>query len=522
VKAVHALLFACALALAVSGSAAAKTPSDFAGHHRQVFPVYVVKGLTLGDLPQLATEGAVGVMVPNAGPRTSQAAAFAGMVRGSLYNTRLPRPRGTVLIRVRHVTEIPAHGPAIVVGLPPATSAPNDRRYPIAVLGRGYHGLLVSSLTRVPGLVSIADVARTALQTPHALETRRDGGPVATSYRLESQITVARTTTMPGSVLVLCLLVLIALFYPRGAPTALGAAIAINLVLGWFPDGAAAPRVTLLGLVTLAGALIGPMVLRRSVHLGVAMAALLAAYAASMLARPSTLSLAPIGPELTSRFYGVSNLLETWLLVPSLVAAALLAQRFGVLAFVAVGGLSLATIAENQLGADGGGAIVVGVAFALLAVGLLGARRRYTLPALGVAALIVLALVNIDAAASGPDHLRGAVHGGINGVTSIAANRVPLAYARMVEQWWLLIPGLAAAIVCVAVIRRGRARAVRAVATALLGALVASLLVNDSPGPVTIAGLAAVLSIEGGLVHRTLVLPVLRRVATPVAVPQKP
>jgi hypothetical protein len=491
VKAVHALLFACALALAVSGSAAAKTPSDFAGHHRQVFPVYVVKGLTLGDLPQLATEGAVGVMVPNAGPRTSQAAAFAGMVRGSLYNTRLPRPRGTVLIRVRHVTEIPAHGPAIVVGLPPATSAPNDRRYPIAVLGRGYHGLLVSSLTRVPGLVSIADVARTALQTPHALETRRDGGPVATSYRLESQITVARTTTMPGSVLVLCLLVLIALFYPRGAPTALGAAIAINLVLGWFPDGAAAPRVTLLGLVTLAGALIGPMVLRRSVHLGVAMAALLAAYAASLL-------------------------------VPSLVAAALLAQRFGVLAFVAVGGLSLATIAENQLGADGGGAIVVGVAFALLAVGLLGARRRYTLPALGVAALIVLALVNIDAAASGPDHLRGAVHGGINGVTSIAANRVPLAYARMVEQWWLLIPGLAAAIVCVAVIRRGRARAVRAVATALLGALVASLLVNDSPGPVTIAGLAAVLSIEGGLVHRTLVLPVLRRVATPVAVPQKP
>src|SRR2546430_13159628 len=49
------------------------------------------RSLTLGDLPQLATEGAVGLMVPNAGPRTSQAAAFAGMVRGILYNTRLPR-----------------------------------------------------------------------------------------------------------------------------------------------------------------------------------------------------------------------------------------------------------------------------------------------------------------------------------------------------------------------------------------------------------------------------------------------
>ena len=176
----------------VSGSAAAKTSNDFSGHHRQVFRVVVVKGLTLGDLPQLATEGAVGLMVPNAGPRTSQAAAFAGMVRGILYNTRLPRPHDTVLIRVTQSTEIPAHGPVIVVGLPPGTTAPNDRRYPIAVIGHGYHGLLTSSLTRVPGLVSIADVARTALQTPHALDTRRDGGPVATSYRLEDEIDVAR------------------------------------------------------------------------------------------------------------------------------------------------------------------------------------------------------------------------------------------------------------------------------------------------------------------------------------------
>jgi len=242
VTAVRALLVACACALALSGSAAAGTSSDFAGHHKQVFRVVVVKGLTLGDLPQLATEGAVGVMVPNAGPRTSQAAAFAGMVRGILYNTRLPRPRDSVLIHVKQSTEIPQHGPAIVVGLPPATSAPNDRRYPIAVIGRGYHGLLVSSLTRVPGLVSIADVARTALQTPHSLTTRRDGGPVATSYRLEDQIEVARSTTMPGSVLVLSLLVLIALFYPRGAPMALGSAIAVNLVEGWWPAGDAAPR----------------------------------------------------------------------------------------------------------------------------------------------------------------------------------------------------------------------------------------------------------------------------------------
>src|SRR6185437_14187042 len=301
-------------------------------HHRQVFAVYVVKGLTLADLPELATEGAVGIMVPNAGPMTSQGAAFAGMVRGILYNTRLPRPHDTVLIHVKAASSIPQHGPAIDVGLPPGMPSPNDRRYPIAVIGHGYNGLLTSSLTRVPGLVSIADVARTALQTPHALGTQRDGGPVATSYRLEGQIDVARSTTMPGSVLVLSLLVLIALFYPRGAPTALGAAVAVNLVEGWFPTGEAAPRVTLLGL--------------------------LGAYAVSMIIRPSTLSLAPIGPELTSRFFGVSNLLETWLLFPALLGGAVLARRFGWFAFVAVAGLALATIAENALGSDGGGAIV--------------------------------------------------------------------------------------------------------------------------------------------------------------------
>jgi hypothetical protein len=517
VTAIRAFLLVCAVALTLSGTAAAKTSNDFAGHHRQVFPVYVVRGLTLGDLPQLAREGAVGLMVPNAGPRTGQAAAFAGMVRGILYNTRLPRPRDVVLIHVHQVSEIPAHGPAIVVGLPPATGAPNDRRYPIAVLGRGYQGLLTSSLTRVPGLVSIADVARTALQTPHALEWRRDDGAVATSYRLEAQIEVARGTTMPRSLLVLSQLLFFALLFPRGAPVALGTAIAVNLLQGWFPAGDATSRVVLLGLCTVAGGILGPKLIRGRTALGLALVALLGAYAVSMLVRPSTLSLAPIGPELTSRFFGVSNLLETWLLYPALLAASLLARRFGPVAFLAIGALALATIAENKLGSDGGGAIVVGVAFAVLAVQLVGARRLYTLPALAVSAIVVLVLVNVDAAASGPDHLRGALNGGFEGVMNVAANRVPLAYARMVEQWWLLIPGVAAVVIGAAAARYGRTRPERAVAAALLAGLFASWLVNDSPGPVAIAGLAAVLSIEGGLVHRVLAVPVLRRIAPPVA-----
>ena len=491
------------LALVLAAPAAA---GDFTGHHTQAFRVVVVPGLTIADLPQLATEGAVGLLVPNAGPRTSQGDAFAGMVRGILYNTRLPRPHDSVLIHVQQSQTIPEHGPVIVVGLPPATSAPNDRRYPIAVIGHGYHGLLVSSLTRLPGLVSMADVARTALQTPHALDWRRDDGAVVSSYRLESQIRVARTTTMPTSVLVLSLLVFIALLIPVGAPAAVGFALVANLALGTYPTGDTASRVALVGACTVAGALLGP---RRRLPLALLMVGTLVAYGVMMIVQPWSLALAPIGPELTSRFFGISNVLETLLLAPALIGAKLLMERWGWPAFLAVGALSLAVIAENRLGSDGGGAIVVGVAFALLAVRTARWPRRYVIPALAVAALVVLGLANLDAASSTPDHLRGALQGGVRGIAHVAANRIPLAYDRMLQQWWLVIPGFFALVVGVAAAR------VRPAAFALVAALAASLLVNDSPGPVMIAGLTAVFAVEDGLVHRTLAVPVLRRVFAP-------
>jgi hypothetical protein len=99
---------------------------------------------------------------------------------------------------------------------------------------------------------------------------------------------------------------------------------------------------------------------------------------------------------------------------------------------------------------------------------------------------------------------------------------VPLAYDRAVQQWWLLFPGLVLLVVGLAVVRTARDRVVRAVTVAILGALCASLLVNDSAGPVMIGGLAVVLAAEGGLLHRTLVVPVLRRFALPIPVPLKP
>jgi hypothetical protein len=521
VKAVRALVVVCALALLLAEHAGAQTSSDFVGHHNQVFRVVIVNDLTTGDLPKLAQFGAVGLVVPNAGPKTSAADAFAGMVRGILYNTRLVWPRKDgVLIHVQKTSTIPLSGPVIVIGMPPATRVANDHRYPIAVIGRGYHGLLRSSLTRVPGLVSIADVARTALQTPHMLTAQRDSNAPRTLERLESHIGVARNSTMAASVLVMGLLVLFALFFPQGAAAALGAALAANLALGWLLAGSAGPRVALVGAFTVAGGILGARFLRNGTRLGFALVGVVVAYALSMAVHPEALSLAPMGPELTSRFFGVSNLLETLLLAPALIGAKLLTDRFGWRAFVAVALLSLVTIAENQLGSDGGGAIVIGVAFAVLGVAMSGAGWKLIAPALGLAALTVFALLDLDATSKSPDHLRGALHGGINGFAKVATNRVPLAYARMIEQWWLLIPATAALVIGICA---ARSRGTAALGLATLAALGASLLVNDSPGPVMIAGLAVVLSIEGGLVYRTLTVPVLRRLGpAPTPVPQQP
>ena len=60
---------------------------------------------------------ALGLVVPNPGPTTSAGDAFAGMVRGILYNARLAKPKDSVLIRVVHSKTVPTTGPAIVLAL---------------------------------------------------------------------------------------------------------------------------------------------------------------------------------------------------------------------------------------------------------------------------------------------------------------------------------------------------------------------------------------------------------------------
>jgi len=522
VKAVRALVVVCALALLLAEHAGAQTSSDFAGHHHQVFRVVIVRDLSTADLPQLASVGAVGLVVPNAGPRTSAADAFAGMVRGILYNTRLAWPRAdVVLIHVQKTRSIPLSGPVIVVGMPPATRVANRPPLP----DRRHRPRLPRAAALEPDARARARVDRRrrthrAADAPHAARAagRERGAHARPARRHTSSSRATRrwpppcscsgcSSSSPSS-------------SRRARPLRSARRSPANLALGWLLAGSAGPRVALLGACTVAGGILGARFLRSGTQLGLALVGVVVAYAATMAVHPEALSLAPMGPELTSRFFGVSNLLETLLLGPAILGAKLLTDRFGWPAFAAVALLSLVTIAENQLGSDGGGAIVIGVAFAVLAVGMSGAGWRFVAPALGLAALTVFALLDLDAASNSPDHLRGALHGGINGFAHVATNRVPLAYTRMVEQWWLLFPAVAALVIGVAV---ARSRRTSALGLAMLAALGVSLLVNDSPGPVMIAGLAAVLAIEGGLVYRSLTLPVLRRLtAAPTPVPQQP
>ena len=180
----------------------------------------------------------------------------------------------------------------------------------------------MSNLTRVPGLVSIADVARTALKTPHPLHWQKDGGAVATSYRLEQQIEIARSTTMPGSVLVMSLLVFFALLFPRGAPTAFGTAIGVNLVQAWFRPGPGDARAPPPARSPAAGSDRDSSATADLV-LGVGLVALVLVRTprrCSSARRPCRLVDLL---ELTSGSFGVSNLLETWLLHPALLGAAL-------------------------------------------------------------------------------------------------------------------------------------------------------------------------------------------------------
>jgi hypothetical protein len=451
--------------------------------------VLAVPGLGVDELDGLAEAGAVGLVVPDAGPTTSERRALAALARGEVVNSlQETEPAGEPLIdvAVARVEEWRSNAAAadarIVVGIPRGGTQPNDRRYPIAVAGRP--GLLTSDSTRIAGLVSIADVARGRLRVEPAED------PVAELRELDERIrdnADARAIAGP----LVALVAVLALVRPRAALLALATAAAVNLLLGL--AGVAEPWLTVpaLALGTLA-ALPLSRALRSPTALGLALAGVIAAYLIAMGLDASSVALSPLGPTQNARFYGLSNLLETLLLVPALAAAALLARRYGAAGFAAAAALALVTVASSRFGADGGGAIVLAVGFAVLGVALADGGRRAV--ALGVAgACGAVALLAADALIGPATHVGESLRGGPGELAGDLTDRIELSWERATDSWGLGL-AIGAALVALAVLVARDAR--RPLPLAVAAAIGASLVVNDSPKEVAIGGLVSYLVAE--------------------------
>jgi len=399
-------------------------------------------------LDRHAGSGAIGLAVPGAGPTVTRESALNTLLTGKVVSSLLGgAPAGAPLIQLDD-----GPPPDTLVVLPPSGESENTR-YPIAVTP-GPRGVLTSSSTRIDGLVSLSDVARGRLEVVAVKD------PVATLERLEHRIERNDRIRLPLTLLLGGLAYIVAVLAPGLAPRVVLLGLAANLWLaGWW----------VVALVALAAALL---------PLGLACASVLLAYLLVLGLDAESIALSPFGPSQAGRFYGVSNLLETMLLVPAILGPALLG-RLG----VAVAGLSIVAVAGSRFGADGGGLLVLLAAYATLLVRTRGvrldARRVAVLVVAGVAAAVVL--VGIDAAIGGSSHVTQAVGDGPGAVLGDIADRLELSARRTFGAFGPAFAVLSSLAVLVVVATR---RPRRPLTDAVLVALLVSLVVNDTPGDV--------------------------------------
>ena len=469
-----------AVALALVAAAMAGSPAAAAAPRLRV-AVVVVPRL---DSQAYAKRGAVGLLVPGAGSTVTRAGALSSLVHGRTVTSLLGGiASGAPTIRL---SKRPA-AITIYVTLPPAGRSRNRTRYPIAVVGGGYHGLLTSTSTRIPGLVSIADVAPTAValaagKMPRiAWQAARD--PAGGLARLDARLRRAHdarnaaTVVLVATVLFLAgvALLLRSALVARAALLGIPAALTISFLLSVarVDDLRATTALLTVGIVALGflGARSGRFLLPLLVGFLVASALVLAVW-------PETNALSVIGPHPDGggRFFGVTNEVETLLLTPILAAGGLVAPRMLPL----LGVLGVVVVGWSRTGADGGGVLVVLAALLALWSFRTGARWTASRVVLAGVALVALGLlaVGLDAATGGSSHVTQAVghhpwslagdlahrwHVSWNGLTATTQSMVSAG---------LTLLGL----VFVAVLRPRSD-----VVDALFVALAVSLVVNDSP-----------------------------------------
>ena len=482
------------VALAVAVPAEAKTVPG-----SPPFRVVILDHITGWQLRDFARHGAVGLLVPGAGPSTNRRQALAQLVRGRQMNAHLGGvPEGPRLLSTVAATGTPSRARTIVVTLPPK-GAPiaNDHRYYVAVLGGGFHGLLVSKTTKIPGLVSVVDIAPTALgHLRGSLSSTPSAHAIGTLRSLNAQIHANNRLKLAALIVIACFALFLAVVRPRAALTIVPAALFTNVVLGVTH---VTNEVTIMAAVvvgSVAGGLLLERLCRSDWHLLGLFLVVLFGHAYLLVRHPDWLAVTPLGPTQNSRFWGIGNQLETLLLAPILAGAAIAARRLGVLGFALFGVLGLVLMTDNRLGSDGGGAIVLGVALAYLGARTFRFGARGFALLLAASAALVLKIVSSNLAASGPNHLRSAFGHGLSGIWAVMRNRVPLSYVPALENWTVVMPLAIWFVVSFAIaVYVARRRPTRDLVLTLGVATVTSLIVNDSAMYVLTGGVAVLGSI---------------------------
>jgi hypothetical protein len=485
-----AVLASACVALAAPGTASARVQPIGTRFH-----VIILDNISNATFASLAERGAVGLVRPGYGPTTNRRSALAELVRGSETNARLGGvPKGKPLLNADRASIFPNCRMCIVLQLPPrgAPSA-NSHLYRIAVIGGGYHGLLTSPTTRIPGLVSIVDIAPTALgHVRGSMSWAPSRASVAKLSSLGSQIHGEDRLKYAGLFIVAGLVILLALLgWTDAARTAIPAALLANLVVGVLQ---VTNEVAICALFTAASAL-GALWLARVCRNDLALLGLivlvLVAYLLVYTGRPEWGAVTPLGPDQNLRYWGIGDQIATLLLAPLLMGAVIARQRLGWVGFIAFSLLGIFVMTDNRLGANGGGAIGLGLALALLGARLSRRGLLALVGAVATSAAIVLAIVQHGLASPGPNHLRSAFGSGLSGFVDVAAHRVPLVYAPAVQDWRLTLPLAILLIISGALtFRVTRARAARDLLLALSAGLIASLLINDATGFMLTAGIA--------------------------------
>jgi hypothetical protein len=315
----------------------------------------------------------------------------------------------------------------------------------------------------------------------------------ATLLKLDRRLTEAHDSRGVASYVVFGLVALFALlalglrsaFWGRAA--LLAGPIALTTALALSGLEIARPRSVGLSMLVVVG--LGAPALsaltRSPLALAAALLAVFAVYAGVLGFSQETSSLAALGPHPDGgvRFYGISNQVETLLLVPGMLGAAILGVALLPLVAICV----LVLVGASGLGADGGGVLVFAVGYLVLWLRLRGvALTVRNLVFAGAAAIgLGLLLVGLDAAVGGSSHVTRTLGDGPGALFGELAHRWRVSLDGYVSGWQAAaIITFSLLVLVLIALRRPRFATVDAV----LVALAVSLLVNDSPRDVIAYG----------------------------------